>query len=417
MASVISSQSRNRLGPVDDFAAFRRKLARVSRAGPVPLLVLRIVRLECEGERGRTPAETLLQRRCLRAFARAQTRVLRGCDLLAYDGGAHLLVGLVAPSREALSVAAPSDCRATLVRLSAAIEVAIGIAPESGWTMLAEGSAGKSLQQAIGRALDRGAGERERNAFFNSIGHELRTPLTSIRGYLETLLDEELDAETARRFLETAQAEAARMGRLVDGLHDLSVREADARQTDAEQGELLAALTAALNAVAPFAAARRTVISQLASESFGVLLSTDRLTQIIVNVLENSVKHGREAGRVFVSVSALDERYVEVCVDDDGPGVPVNEREAIFLLARRGANVRARGNGLGLALVRLTLERVGGEVDVHASPLGGARFRLRVPRTATAPQAPKRTSPAGAPRRQSVARASSQAAIASKGAV
>ncbi len=357
-----------------------------------------------------------MRRRCLRAFAKAQPRVLRACDLLAYDGGVHLLVGLVAPSREGLSVAAPSDCRATLVRLAAAIEVAIGIVPESGWTMLAQGSAGRGLPQAIDRALDRGAGERERNAFFNSIGHELRTPLTSIRGYLETLLDEELDAETARRFLETARSEAARMGRLVDGLHDISVLEADARQTKIEQGELLAGLTAALNAVAPFAAARRTVISQLASDPFDVLVSTDRLTQIIVNVLENSVKHGREAGRVFVSVSALDERYVEVCVDDDGPGVPEDEREAIFLLARRGANARGRGNGLGLALVRLTLERVGGEVDVHASPLGGARFRLRLPRATSAPQPPKRTSPAATRLRQPVARTGTIGPIAAKSA-
>jgi signal transduction histidine kinase len=326
----------------------------------------------------------------LHAFAEAKARVLRTGDLLAWDGAAHLLVALVAPARDGLCVATPSDCRATLVRLSAALSAAGAGPPEFGWSWLAREASASRLIAAIQEALERGASERERHAFLSSIGHELRTPLTSVRGYLETLLDEELDPETARRFLETASAEAARMGRLVDGLHDISVLESDVRQMSGEESDVLAGLAAALNAVAPFAKSRRTVMSQVAVQSLDVLLSTDRLTQILVNVLENAVKHGREAGRVFVSVGALDDRYAEVCVDDDGPGVPASERQAVFLLARRGANARGRGNGLGLALVRLTLERIGGEVDVSESPLGGARFRLRIPRATIVP-APRRT--------------------------
>jgi signal transduction histidine kinase len=99
----------------------------------------------------------------------------------------------------------------------------------------------RRLQQAVEEALRHGAGERERHAFFTSIGHELRTPLTAIRGYLETLLDEELDPETARRFLETAQGEAARMGRLVDGLHELALLlDNEARGGEGEgEGDLL----------------------------------------------------------------------------------------------------------------------------------------------------------------------------------
>jgi signal transduction histidine kinase len=72
-------------------------------------------------------------------------------------------------------------------------------------------------------------------------------------------------------------------------------------------------------------------------------------------------------------------------VDDDGPGVPLEQRERIFELGRRGAGARAQGSGLGLAVVRLLLERSGGDVDVTAGPLGGARFRLRLPRAPDAP--------------------------------
>jgi signal transduction histidine kinase len=305
--------------------------------------------------------------------------MLRTGDVLAHDGAAHIVVALLSPARERECVATPTDCRATLVRLATALRAATGVQAETGWTIVPAFLGMRRLHQAVDEALRHGAGERERHAFFTSIGHELRTPLTAIRGYLETLLDEELDAETARRFLETAQGEAARMGRLVDGLHELALLDSEARGGAEGEGDLLAALAAALDAVTPAAGGRRTVISQLSWEPRRVMLSTDRLTQILINVLENAIKHGREAGKVFVSASQLNDRYAEVRIDDDGPGVPSGERVAVFMLERRGVNARSHGNGLGLALVRLMIERIGGEVDVARSPLGGARFHLRVP--------------------------------------
>jgi signal transduction histidine kinase len=169
------------------------------------------------------------------------------------------------------------------------------------------------------------------------------------------------------------------MGRLVDGLHELALLDNESHGRAEDDGDLLAALAAALDAVVPAAGGRRTVISQLTWEPRRLMLSTDRLTQILINVLENAVKHGREAGKIFVSASKLNDRYAEIRVDDDGPGIPAVERNAVFVLERRGVNARAGGNGLGLALVRLMIERIGGEVDVEPSPLGGARFRLRVP--------------------------------------
>jgi signal transduction histidine kinase len=345
----------------------------------VPLLVLRVREL------GRTPGapqaatERALSRRCLQALTEARARLLRTGDVLAHDGGAHIVVALLSPAREREGVAAPTDCRATLVRLATALRSATGVQPDTGWIIAPAFSSLRRLQQSIDEALRHGADERERHAFFTSIGHELRTPLTAIRGYLETLLDEELDAETARRFLETAQAEAARMGRLVDGLHELAVLDGETRGRPESDGDLLAALGAALDAVMPAAGGRRTVITQLSWEPRRVMLSTDRLTQILINVLENAIKHGRDAGKVFVSASQLNDRFAEVRIDDDGPGVPSGERFAVFMLERRGANARSKGNGLGLALVRLMIERIGGEVEVVASPLGGARFHLRVP--------------------------------------
>jgi signal transduction histidine kinase len=80
-----------------------------------------------------------------------------------------------------------------------------------------------------------------------------------------------------------------------------------------------------------------------------------------------------------IEIGLDDHRFVQITVDDDGPGIAVADRERVFLFGNRGPT-EARGNGIGLALVRLMVERAGGRVDVEPSPLGGARFVAMVPR-------------------------------------
>ena len=212
-----------------------------------------------------------------------------------------------------------------------------------------------------------------------TLAHELRTPLTSIRGYLEPLIDDDLDRETTQRFLQMALAETLRMSRLLDGMLDASSLKPRVPAEQAQRADLQVTLATALNAVAPIAAARRTVISQLRCEGASILLPPDQFTRILINVLENSVKHGRKGGRVYVASTLLENRYVQITVDDDGPGVPADERFAIFTPAYRGRKSSPTGSGLGLALVRQLIERAGGSVEVADSPLGGARFSLRIP--------------------------------------
>ena len=111
----------------------------------------------------------------------------------------------------------------------------------------------------------------------------------------------------------------------------------------------------------------------------------DRLTLVLINLIDNAIKHGRNGGNVRVSVELADRRCALVAVDDDGLGVAPAEREAIFALGERGTT-SASGTGIGLALVRLILERVGGSVEVSDSSLGGARFAIRIPRREAVPE-------------------------------
>lgn len=343
----------------------------------IPLLVIRTRQLERIAWRRGRGAARALERRCLQAFSDTATRILRGSDVIAHGNGSEdFLAALLSPTRSGTMPIVAADCRTTLARLASAMESVTGLQFETGWTLIDQ--APVNLRCAVDDALERGLHERANRQFFTTLAHELRTPLTSIRGYLETLIEEDLDADTTQRFLETARGEALRMGRLLDSLFDTVLQEAHINLQPAAVGQLHEAIAAALDAVAPIAAARRTVISQLACESRSVSIDTDRLTQILINILENAVKHGRDAGRVFVSAADGNEQ-LDLCVDDDGPGIPREEREAVFAPARRGSQTQASGDGLGLAVVRLLLERSGGGVDVEDSPLGGVRLRLRIP--------------------------------------
>jgi signal transduction histidine kinase len=365
---------------VNDVAQFTRRLRLSEGVFPTPLLVLRLRDLERIAWREGRATARAVERRSLRRFVETAARTLRNSDLLGHDNDSEdFLVGLISPTRSSGSVAAPTDCRATLARLASAMQFFGELHVETGWTILTGVEGDPRLQNAVEQALERGGRERERYAFFSTIGHELRTPLTSIRGYIETLLEDDLDPQTSRRFLEIARDEAMRVGRLVESMFDVSMLDLRAGYVRGESSDLGPVSARAIDAVVPLAAARSSTIAPMPSEQRRVAIAADRLTQALVNVLENAIKHGREGGHVVVSSELLDGKYIEIRIDDDGPGVPAEEREAIFTLTRRGRLARAHGSGIGLAVVRLMIERIGGEVDVIDSPLGGARFRIRLP--------------------------------------
>jgi signal transduction histidine kinase len=349
-------------------------------ADATPLLVFRAVDFaEVAWRRGRRAA-LRAERRCASAFARAAQHVLRASDVLGHDAcSAVFVAALTTPGRGASAAALPADCRAALGRIASAMELATGLRLETGWTVEANLDIEARLAPAIEAAFERGAKERERYAFFSLIGHELRTPLTSIRGYLEALLEDDVDPATARTFLEVAQTEALRLGRFIEGLFELSL--IDAGLNCAEQTcDAATAVAAALSAALPGARQREIALAHDLPCGLLVRIDPDRLVQVAGNVLENALKHGAAGGVVTTALRVADRRFVELTIEDDGPGVAAGERESIFVLGYRSAASGAGGTGIGLAVARLILERVGGEIDVIDGSRGGACFRIRLPR-------------------------------------
>jgi signal transduction histidine kinase len=359
-------------------AALHRRLS-AHRDTAVPLLVVRLPALERTAWREGLRKARTLERRACSAFAAAAGRVLRAQDSIAHDTGSDVFVAaLTAPTRADNAAAISVDPRSALARISASVESATRLEVETGWTAFSHTDAA-DLSDAVARGLSRGAQERERYAFFSAIGHELRTPLASIRGYLETLLDDEIDGDTRTRFLSIAHKESLRLSRLVEGMFEISLLDLQTTQVVRSSGRLDVALDAAGVACAANAAARSITLRREPAAPVVVTLDADRLTLVLINLIDNAIKHGRRGGSIAIGADVCDASLACVTIDDDGPGISLADRERIFALGARGETIAA-GSGIGLALVRLMLERAGGRVDVGDSPLGGARFRVYLQR-------------------------------------
>jgi two-component system phosphate regulon sensor histidine kinase PhoR len=350
---------------------------RLDSGDGVPLLVLRLPEFEQIAWRDGRRSALTLERQTIAAFRRAARRILREGDALAHEIGTdRFVVAMLSPAR-AGHPPQSHEVRSALERIAAAMSVSTGRRMQTGWWPVETRAEIEAIEATLDAALERGLRERERGEMLATVGHELRTPLTSIRGYIETLLDGELDSSTARRFLETARREALRLGRLVEGMLefsmlDLSTRRRDARCDVAEQ------VRATIDAIVPLAHERRITVRARLPQEASARVDGDACMHALLNLVENAIKCGREGGTVEIGC-AREDAFVCVSVDDDGPGIAPDERESIFKMGIRGGAVRHSGTGIGLAVVRAIVDRAGGDVRVLASPLGGARFAIRFP--------------------------------------
>ena len=377
MASAINSRALEAHADWCTVAELDVRLAQLGGDG-VPLLVFRLPALERTAWRNGLRAARSIERRAAAAFAAAAARVLRAGDVIAHDRGSDAFAAaLIAPTRDGHRFPAPLDVRSALARIAASIEGLTRLDVDAGWTRYDVRTV--AFEEAMTRALERGRQERERYAFFSAVGHELRTPLASIRGYLETLLGEDADRETRRRFVRIAHGESVRLTRLLEGMFEISLLDLSATFPLPAAGALDRAVAAAADATAARAAHCGIAVRYATVPPAAVAIDGDRLTLVLINLIDNALKHGRPGGSVDVTAVLDSPRTVTLTVDDDGPGIPLHDRERLFVLGQRGAT-DADGSGIGLALVRMILERAGGRVDVGESPLGGVRFTVTIPR-------------------------------------
>lgn len=214
---------------------------------------------------------------------------------------------------------------------------------------------------------------RQKDAFLGQVSHELRTPMTSIRAFSELLVDSGLSADERRRFAGIIRDEAKRLTRLLDDLLDLSVLESGHAILGTARVQLSALLDRAVDA--GLGADRRLRVQRHAGEELWLMTDGDRLAQVFINLISNAAKYCDAEMPELRIVCGRD----HVDFIDNGSGIPAPYREAIFEKFVRVDEARETpGAGLGLAICREIMQRLGGSVS-YLPGQGGAAFRVMLP--------------------------------------
>lgn len=230
------------------------------------------------------------------------------------------------------------------------------------------------------------AAARER-ALVASASHELRTPASVILSSAEILEREGLVKPAGLELLRGIAAESERLGRLSADLLTLS-----SRQTNAEGGERMVTVDLhpinlddvgreVLERAGPLA--KRVGLglrANIGRKRLTIAGDTDRLIQLVLGLVENAIRHSPASGSITIGTSVA-EGFATIWVEDEGPGVPLSERERIFEPFYRGAG-QARSNGgagLGLAIARSIATAHNGTITAETAVGGGARMIVRIP--------------------------------------
>jgi two-component system sensor histidine kinase BaeS len=222
--------------------------------------------------------------------------------------------------------------------------------------------------------------ERRRRQMLADISHELRTPLTVIRGEIEALLDGIRAASPAA--LESLHVEVLRLNKLVDDVHQLTLADGGDLHYQRQRLDLRALIQAVAQRHQPRAAGLGlTLFASLPPKPVMMVGDSGRLTQVLVNLLENSCRYTDAGGKIALSLTQRG-GFAEICVEDSAPGVPPQAHAHLFERLYRVDPARSResgGNGLGLAICKALVEAHQGRISAMPSALGGVKMLIRLP--------------------------------------
>jgi two-component system phosphate regulon sensor histidine kinase PhoR len=222
--------------------------------------------------------------------------------------------------------------------------------------------------------------EQVRRDFVANASHELKTPLTSIRGYAETLLDDDPPEKLKLEFLTSIRKNTLRLEHLVEDLLDLSKLESGGWTGRRESVDTKEVTQEAWQVVRDIEGKEEISFDVLGD--LRVMGDREGLFHIFRNLLENSIRHTDSGGSINVSMALTQDSMVEVVISDDGDGIPAESLPRIFERFYRADSARARdfgGTGLGLAIVRHLVSEMGGEVSAESQLGQGTTVRFTVP--------------------------------------
>ena len=238
--------------------------------------------------------------------------------------------------------------------------------------------------------VSKGASQaRFQNDFLNSVSHELRTPLTSISMFITALNNDRLtDEAEKKKCLELLSTEVSRLGGLVERLLNLSRIEAGQSTLHRKPVKVQQVIDDALNALDAASLSDPVVVDvELSVADAEVNGDRDALAQALTNLLVNAWKYSDRENRKIRIESSADDKFVEIAVIDNGPGIPKAEQKQVFERFGRGRTAidgTEPGSGLGLAIVRAVVRAHKGKIELRSKVGEGSEFRLRLRRWQTA---------------------------------
>ncbi len=226
-----------------------------------------------------------------------------------------------------------------------------------------------------------------RSQFVSSVTHELKTPLTNIRMYIEMLAQGiAKDTEREQEYFQIIDSEGSRLTRLINNVLDLAKLEKKQRTLDLQPGTF-EEVVAEVQTVMQAKLKQEGFILKFAPEDTGPFTyDREAMIQVLINLIENSLKFGREAARKEITIRTYPEgRWVNIAVSDLGPGIPRQALKKIFDDFYRVDNSltrKTRGTGIGLALVKKFINLMGGRVTAENKPAGGCTVIISLPLSA-----------------------------------
>lgn len=223
--------------------------------------------------------------------------------------------------------------------------------------------------------------ENSRREFVANVSHELRTPLTTVKSYAETLLDFVKDNKTAASFTNTILNETDRMTRLVKDFLVLSSLEnsTSLNKADFDLGTMIKDVVGTMSLVASEKGHR--LLFQQTSEIPIFYGDSDKLEQVLYNIISNSIKYTPNGGKITVTVGKL---YHEIHIEvrDTGIGIPEKDLPRIFERFYRVDKARSRelgGTGLGLAISKSIVDDHGGQIQIQSVQGEGTAVLISLP--------------------------------------
>ncbi|MEG2174686.1 MAG: HAMP domain-containing sensor histidine kinase [Oscillospiraceae bacterium] len=221
--------------------------------------------------------------------------------------------------------------------------------------------------------------EKLKNEFISSVSHELRTPLTAIKGWSETILDEqEVDREMIAKGMKVIISESDRLALMVEELLDFSRMQSGRMRMVIERIDLLAELEEAVLMYTERARREGILLEyEEQMDSAVVMADKNRLRQVFINTIDNAIKYSDSGGRVAVHVRE-DDGYALIEVQDFGCGISPVDLPKIKQKFYK-ANTTRRGSGIGLAVVDELVSAFGGRVDITSALNQGTCVSIRIP--------------------------------------